>query len=928
MFIVHVVERASRNCVSQKATMRMRIAALVPVFIICLLPRPAESSVDSNGLPTSPSAGPGRSTPMSATTNDLVIALPADLSVGNCFPFGCAYSGLYQQVYTRTQFSGSIRITELDFFNTQFNSGATSMNSGTWTITLSTTSFDWNTITTDFNGNLGSDNTVVFTGELSQPWAFGNTLRIILSTPFEYDPGNGNLLMTVTATGTSDPNGTILFDTNGNNNGALNGSTIMARVFNFAGQTGDTRVNNGYGLVTGIVGLPSIAPAAPINLQATQLGVDGTQVLLQWNYGSDPVDGFTIQRQIPSSGTGNWPLVTTESAASACRPSTTTLSSVTCSHIDTNVPAFFTTSYQISAYHGNTANSSAFSNTATAYQLKICPQKNDCRFQNIETTIEADFTPDVGLSSLYAVAQALPPESNPKFNHFNWLSYVEHWPQCYIDLPDIDKLHTAVAGTIVPMQGAPVSKNGQVDPPLGGFYEYFLNNNGLSDALPFYFNEQQLWYLDNVISLSPNFDLNGNTAGGDQIQVQTATFWDQPHLECLSDNRADYFGFLTYLIGVTTPIGATPPSYTVLNAFQWNTTYSSASGGISTSSIPPPVTGGSGRIFNVSNVNVANLPANLRQELSETGAQGVSTTPYVDTNAPMTAAFLTGSAGLNLWYTGTVTVTFIATDLDGPLDIAATTYSVDGGSTNGYFGPISVSADGSHSIEFGSMDLVGNVEAPRPSQSVKIDTTPPKVTITSPANSGIYVLNTALGSNYTCSDLTSGVAICNGPVSNGASVSTAVVGSMKFAVSATDNAGNSAISTSAYTIQYSPAGTVCLGAPGHTVLQPIKVDGSSIFKQGSTVSVKFRVCDANGVSIGTPGVVSNFALVQMLGTTTLQTDDEAVVSATPDTTFRWDATNQQWAFNFGTKNLSAGQTYVYKISLNDGTVIGFQFGLR
>jgi hypothetical protein len=75
-------------------------------------------------------------------------------------------------------------------------------------------------------------------------------------------------------------------------------------------------------------------------------------------------------------------------------------------------------------------------------------------------------------------------------------------------------------------------------------------------------------------------------------------------------------------------------------------------------------------------------------------------------------------------------------------------------------------------------------------------------------------------------------------------------------------------------------------------------------------------------------VVSQFALVQIISATTSQTVNEAVVSTTPDTAFRWDATDQQWIFNIGTKSLAAGRTYVYNISLNDGTAIGFQFGLR
>lgn len=42
----------------------------------------------------------------------------------------------------------------------------------------------------------------------------------------------------------------------------------------------------------------------------------------------------------------------------------------------------------------------------------------------------------------------------------------------------------------------------------------------------------------------------------------------------------------------------------------------------------------------------------------------------------------------------------------------------------------------------------------------------------------------------------------------------------------------------------------------------------------------------------------------------------------------WDSVNQQWVFNIITKSLTANNTYVYAVTLNDGTTIGFQYGLK
>jgi hypothetical protein len=101
-----------------------------------------------------------------------------------------------------------------------------------------------------------------------------------------------------------------------------------------------------------------------------------------------------------------------------------------------------------------------------------------------------------------------------------------------------------------------------------------------------------------------------------------------------------------------------------------------------------------------------------------------------------------------------------------------------------------------------------------------------------------------------------------------------------------------------------------------------------VFKQGSTVPAKFRVCDASGNSIGTAGVVLSFKLVQTISGLVVSTVNEPVDSTTPDTAFRWSSSDQQWIFNINTKSQSANKTYYYEAALNDGTKISFHFGLK
>lgn len=188
----------------------------------------------------------------------LVLAMPAiaEVIIGppnggpNCFPFGCGYNAEYQQVYTHTAFGGPILITNLEFFNTVYDDLATQMNSGNWAIYLSTTSADWNTISGTYPSNIGADNTLVFSGNLNQPWAFGDTLHIQLTTGFLYDPANGNLLMDIVTSGVTEPGGLIFFD-------ATSGS-LTSRVFCYGGIacSPNGNANYGYGLVTGFSSTP------------------------------------------------------------------------------------------------------------------------------------------------------------------------------------------------------------------------------------------------------------------------------------------------------------------------------------------------------------------------------------------------------------------------------------------------------------------------------------------------------------------------------------------------------------------------------------------------------------------------------------------------------------------------------------------------
>lgn len=135
--------------------------------------------------------------------------------------------------------------------------------------------------------------------------------------------------------------------------------------------------------------------------------------------------------------------------------------------------------------------------------------------------------------------------------------------------------------------------------------------------------------------------------------------------------------------------------------------------------------------------------------------------PIVDNGFPPTTTdTLSGTLGNRGWYTTPVTVTLTATDLDGPTDVAATYYKIDGGAQQTYTGPFTVVDDGTHTFTFWSVDNEGNIETFPVTDGFKIDATPPTVTFDtlSPAPNANGWNNTSTTLVYQGKDVTSGIA--------------------------------------------------------------------------------------------------------------------------------------------------------------------------
>lgn len=96
-----------------------------------------------------------------------------------------------------------------------------------------------------------------------------------------------------------------------------------------------------------------------------------------------------------------------------------------------------------------------------------------------------------------------------------------------------------------------------------------------------------------------------------------------------------------------------------------------------------------------------------------------------DTTPPVTNASISGTAGTNGWYRSSVQVSLSATDTG--TGVKNTFYQIDGGATQTYAGPFTISAAGQHTVQYWSVDNAGNTEATQ-SLIVKIDAVGPVVT--------------------------------------------------------------------------------------------------------------------------------------------------------------------------------------------------------
>ncbi len=280
----------------------------------------------------------------------------------------------------------------------------------------------------------------------------------------------------------------------------------------------------------------------------------------------------------------------------------------------------------------------------------------------------------------------------------------------------------------------------------------------------------------------------------------------------------------------------------------------------------------------------------------------------LDETAPSIAGAATTTPNGHGWYAGPVTVHFTCSDALSGIAICPTD-SV-------------LSYEGAGQSRTGSaLDAAGNGSSATVG-GINIDTTDPSIVMHGVADGGVYTLGAVPGASCSATDAGSGVdGTCRLTVTGGLANG---VGTYSFAATATDHAGNATSVTGSYRVVYSFTG----------FLQPINDTahqvgtGVSIFKAGSTVPVKFRLRTADGRVV--QATMAPVWLAPAPGSALTAPVDESVYASAPMSggAYRWDATDQQYIYTWGTPKTQANRFWRIGVTLDDGTTHFVNIGLR
>jgi len=207
-----------------------------------------------------------------------------------------------------------------------------------------------------------------------------------------------------------------------------------------------------------------------------------------------------------------------------------------------------------------------------------------------------------------------------------------------------------------------------------------------------------------------------------------------------------------------------------------------------------------------------------------TGIGGVS----VDTSPPTATLHADPASNTAGWNDTTVTVTLDATDGPTGSGVAGMYYTIDG-TQHSYTTAFPLSMEGTHTVKYWSVDVVGNIETSK-TATFKIDTTPPELSVDA---AGPYTGSATIHANP--SDALSGLGDVKmkldvGSYSTAAQISTSMLGPHTVYALATDKAGNQREVSASFTVVAPPVTfsttTKLSGPPSVKVKKTLKLTGT------------------------------------------------------------------------------------------------------
>lgn len=277
------------------------------------------------------------------------------------------------------------------------------------------------------------------------------------------------------------------------------------------------------------------------------------------------------------------------------------------------------------------------------------------------------------------------------------------------------------------------------------------------------------------------------------------------------------------------------------------------------------------------------------------GAVETETHTYtaVDTIAPQITVAAPVDGGS---YEGgsTLTVAYSCADPGGS-GIVACSGSVPNGTT------LTLDQLGTFSLVVQAFDAAGNQSTTTVHYSVA-DTTPPVVTITTPADGATYLLGQQPAIDFSCSDPNgSGVHFCGGDATDGSPLDTATVGPHSFTVEAYDHADNEVEVTHTYRVVYPFAG----------FFAPLTADGSvATVRAGDSVPAKFSLTGDRGLTV-VSGVSSS--------PVDCASGAPAGAAATANGALSYAAKPDRYTFQWATDKAWAGTCRALAVTLADGS---------